>query len=69
MGNTVQSGDVARLAGLRYVSEYKSHEGPNFDPAHFITRPLAGREKEIHCRRDRDRAHCECGPTPLAKME
>ncbi len=31
LGDTVAAPEVAQLAGLRYVSEYKSQEGPAFD--------------------------------------
>jgi peptidoglycan/xylan/chitin deacetylase (PgdA/CDA1 family) len=47
LGDTVAAPEIAQLAGLRYVSEYKSNDGPTFDTAHFITRALAGREKEM----------------------
>jgi hypothetical protein len=47
IGDTVRTPEVARLAGLRYVSDYKSYDEASFDRAHFITRALAGREKEL----------------------
>ena len=47
LGDTVAAPGVASLAGLRYVSEYKSHDGLSFSSEHFITRSLAGREKEL----------------------
>jgi peptidoglycan/xylan/chitin deacetylase (PgdA/CDA1 family) len=47
LGDTVAAPEVARLAGLRYVSEYKSSDTLAFAGEHFITRSLAGREKEL----------------------
>ena len=47
LGDTVKNPVIARLAGLRYVSEYSAHEAAVFDTHHFITRPLAGRENEL----------------------
>jgi hypothetical protein len=47
LGDTIQKAEIARLAGLRYISEYKGIDQARFDPAHFITRALAGREPEL----------------------
>ena len=47
VGDTIQKAEIARLAGLRYVSEYKGVDGARFDSGHFITRALAGREPEL----------------------
>ena len=47
LGDTIKNPDAARLAGLQYVSDYKAYEPATFDPGHFITRSLAGREKEL----------------------
>jgi hypothetical protein len=47
LGDTVRRPEVARLAGLRYVSPYKALDEGSFDRSHFITRALAGREKEM----------------------
>jgi peptidoglycan/xylan/chitin deacetylase (PgdA/CDA1 family) len=47
LGDTIRQPDVARLAGLRYVSDYKAYDQAVFDADHFITRPLVGREKEL----------------------
>lgn len=47
LGDTIKHPEVARLAGLRYVSDYKAYDQAVFDANHFITRPLAGREKEL----------------------
>ena len=47
LGDTIKNPDVARLAGLQYVSDYKAFEQATFDSSHFITRTLAGREKEL----------------------
>ena len=47
IGNTVAAPEIAQLAGLRYVSEYKSHEGLALGAEHFVTRTLSGREKEL----------------------
>jgi peptidoglycan/xylan/chitin deacetylase (PgdA/CDA1 family) len=47
LGDTIKQPKVARVAGLRYVSDYKSYDQAVFDTNHFITRPLAGREKEL----------------------
>ena len=47
LGDTIRHPEVARLAGLRYVSDYKAHDQAVFDANHFITRPLAGREREL----------------------
>jgi peptidoglycan/xylan/chitin deacetylase (PgdA/CDA1 family) len=47
LGDTIKTPEIARLAGLRYVSDYKAYDDANFDPGHFITRPLVGREKEL----------------------
>lgn len=47
LGDTVKAAEVARLAGLRYISDYKAIDQARFDPGHFITRALAGREKEL----------------------
>jgi hypothetical protein len=47
LGDTIKDPTVARLVGLRYVSEYKAYDQARFDSAHFITRGLAGREKEL----------------------
>jgi hypothetical protein len=46
-GDTIQTPEIARLAGVRYVSEYKGVAEARFDIAHFITRALAGREPEL----------------------
>jgi len=47
LGDTIRTDEVARLAGLRYISEYKAHDQARFDAGHFITRTLAGREPEL----------------------
>ena len=47
LGDTVAAPEIAQLAGLRYVSEYKSHDGLTLGAEHFITRTLSGREKEL----------------------
>ena len=47
LGDTVQTPEIAALAGLRYVSPYKASDPARFDRDHFITRPLAGREPEL----------------------
>lgn len=47
LGNSVAAPELSNLAGLRYVSEYKSPETLTFKGDHFITRGLAGREQEF----------------------
>src|SRR5438034_1174018 len=47
LGDTVKTPEIARLAGLRYISNYKAYDDAVFEKGHFITRPLAGREKEL----------------------
>jgi peptidoglycan/xylan/chitin deacetylase (PgdA/CDA1 family) len=47
LGDTVAAPVIARLAGLNYVSEYKSQDGLALAGEHFITRGLSGREKEL----------------------
>ncbi len=47
LGNSVAAPAIASLAGLRYVSEYKSPDALTFKGDHFITRGLAGREQEF----------------------
>lgn len=47
LGDTIEAAEVARLAGLRYISDYKAIDQARFDPGHFITRVLAGREPEL----------------------
>jgi hypothetical protein len=47
LGNTVKTAEIAHLAGVRYMSEYKSDEPARFDREHFITRAVAGREPEL----------------------
>ncbi|HWB87494.1 MAG TPA: hypothetical protein VG675_25350 [Bryobacteraceae bacterium] len=47
LGDTIKTGDIARLAGVRFISDYKADDEARLDPAHFITRALAGREKEL----------------------
>ncbi|MGH9665050.1 MAG: hypothetical protein ACRD9L_11555, partial [Bryobacteraceae bacterium] len=40
LGDTIRTPEIARLAGLRYVSGYRAIDPAQFDPAHFITRAL-----------------------------
>ena len=47
LGDTIKQPDVARLAGVRFVSDYKGIDPAVFDRDHFITRALAGREPEL----------------------
>jgi hypothetical protein len=47
LGDTIKSPPIARLAGLKFVSDYKALNQATFDRSHFITRPLAGRESEL----------------------
>lgn len=47
LGDTIKHPVLARLAGLRYVADYKAYDQAVFDAGHFITRTLAGREKEL----------------------
>src|SRR5712692_6179779 len=42
LGDTIKQPEVARLAGLRYVSDYKAYDQAVFDANHFITRELEG---------------------------
>ena len=48
LGDTIKTPDVARLAGLRYVSDYKALRSGHLRlrPLHY-PRPLVGREKEL----------------------
>ena len=46
LGDTIKQPEIARLAGVRFVSDYKGIDCRGFDKDHFITRPLAGREPE-----------------------
>ncbi len=47
LGDAVANPQVATLAGLEYVGEHRSADGLAFSEGHFITRGLAGREKEF----------------------
>jgi len=47
LGDTVANPQVAALAGLEYVGEYRPADGVAFSEDHFVTRGLAGREKEF----------------------
>ncbi len=47
LGDTVARPSVAALAGLEYASEDRLADGLAFSESHFITRGLAGREKEL----------------------
>jgi hypothetical protein len=47
LGDTIKNPAIARLAGLQFLSDYKAYDQASFTPSHFITRPLAGREKEL----------------------
>jgi peptidoglycan/xylan/chitin deacetylase (PgdA/CDA1 family) len=47
LGDTVAAPEVAALAGVRYVSEYKSQEALSFQGAHFVTRGLESRGGEL----------------------
>ena len=47
IGDAVEAPEIAELAGVRYVSEYKSRDALEFAGAHFITRGLEGRGKEL----------------------
>jgi hypothetical protein len=47
LGDTVAAPDVAAVAGLEYVSEYRLPDGLTFAADHFITRGLQGRDKEF----------------------
>ena len=47
IGDAVEAPEIAELAGVRYVSEYKSRDALEFAGAHFITRGLEGRGKEV----------------------
>ncbi len=47
LGDAVAAPEIAQLAGVRYVSEYKSHDALEFAGAHFIARGLEGRGKEL----------------------
>jgi hypothetical protein len=47
LGDTVSVPEVANLAGLDYISEYRLRDGLTFVGEHFITRGLAGRQKEF----------------------
>jgi hypothetical protein len=47
LGDTVSAPEAANLAGLDYISEYRLGDGITFAGEHFITRGLAGREKEF----------------------
>jgi hypothetical protein len=46
LGDTVANPQVAALAGIEYTGEYRLADGLAFSDGHFITRGLAGREKE-----------------------
>jgi hypothetical protein len=47
LGDAISAPEAAALAGLEYVSEYRLGDGMTFAGEHFITRGLAGREKEL----------------------
>ncbi len=47
LGDSAAVPEAAALAGLEYVSEYRLGDGLTFVGEHFITRGLAGREKEF----------------------
>jgi peptidoglycan/xylan/chitin deacetylase (PgdA/CDA1 family) len=47
LGDTVRQPEIARLGGVRFISEYRGDDDAVFDKSHFITRALAGREKEL----------------------
>jgi hypothetical protein len=47
LGDTVANPQVAALAGLEYVGEHRSADGLTFSEGRFLTRGLAGREKEF----------------------
>jgi hypothetical protein len=47
LGDTVQLPELSSLAGLSYVSEYRLTDAVNFSGDHFITRGMAGREKDL----------------------
>ncbi len=47
LGDTIANPQVAALAGLARVGEYRSADGLAFSEGHFITRGLTGRAKEL----------------------
>jgi hypothetical protein len=47
LGDSVAAPDVAALAGLEYVSEYRLPDGLDLRPNHFLTRGLAERAGEF----------------------
>jgi len=47
LGNTIASPPLAAVAGLECAGEYRPGDGLAFSDGHFITRGLAGREKEF----------------------
>jgi hypothetical protein len=47
LGDAVANPQVAALAGLEYAGEHRFADGLAFSDGHFITRGLAGREKEL----------------------
>ncbi len=47
LGDTISAPEAGELAGLHYISEYRLGDGLTFVGDHFITRGLAGREKEF----------------------
>ncbi len=47
LGDTVAGPQVAALAGLEYAGEYRPADSLAVSDSHFITRGLAGREKEL----------------------
>jgi hypothetical protein len=47
LGDSIKAAEVAGLAGLRDISDYKAIGQARFDTGHFITRALVGREKEL----------------------
>src|SRR5437016_6397568 len=47
LGDTVSAPEVANLAGLDYISEYRLGDGLTFAGEHFITRGVAGRDSDF----------------------
>ncbi len=47
LGDSVAAPELASLAGLRYLSEYKSNDAVRFLKEHFVTRGLTARGKEL----------------------
>lgn len=47
LGDAVAAPEIAALAGVRFVSDYKSLDALTFEGSHFITRGLEGRGKDI----------------------